>query len=147
MSKNKALAAELESALRSDGVRITRQRTAILQVLSESSDHPDANEVHQRAKEIDETVSLATVYRMLGALADKGLVLRHSFEGVPARFEPNGDDSHHDHIIDVDTGKITEFFSMEIERLQKEIAEEHGFELIGHKLELYCRRKPPGQKS
>lgn len=139
-SKKDAVA-EFEDALRSEGIRITRQRTAILQVLSDSSDHPDATEVHRRAKEIDETVSLATVYRMLSTLQEKGLVRRHSFEGVPARFESTSDEEHHDHIIDMDSGRIIEFYSQEIEKLQHKIAEKYGYELVGHKLELYCRKR------
>ncbi|MFM1813479.1 MAG: hypothetical protein RLZ98_174 [Pseudomonadota bacterium] len=140
MPKSKKPTSVMEEALRLDGVRITRQRTAILEVLASSSDHPDATEVHRRAKELDETVSLATVYRMLGALQEKGLVRRHSFEGVPARFEPATDEEHHDHIIDVDSGQIIEFYNQEIEQLQRKIAEELGYEIIGHKLELYCRK-------
>lgn len=140
MSKKDAVT-EFEDALRSEGIRITRQRTAILQVLSYSSDHPDATEVHRRAKKIDDTVSLATVYRMLSTLQEKGLVRRHSFEGVPARFEPTSDEEHHDHIIDIESGRIIEFFSQEIEKLQHKLAEQHGYEIVGHKLELYCRKK------
>ena len=96
MANKKKPIADLEDALRSDGVRITRQRTAILEVISNSDDHPDAAEVHKRAKEIDDTVSLATVYRLLGALAEKGLVRRHSFEGVPTRFERADEEGHHE---------------------------------------------------
>jgi Fur family ferric uptake transcriptional regulator len=134
-----ASAERLEQALRADGVRITRQRAAILKVLSEAEDHPDATELHRRARDIDESVSLATVYRTLAALEAQGIVHRHSFEGTPARFE-TADVPHHDHIIDVDTGEVVEFRSDKIERLQAEIANELGYEVVRHRLELYCRK-------
>uniref|UniRef100_UPI00286B3331 Fur family transcriptional regulator n=1 Tax=Tabrizicola sp. TaxID=2005166 RepID=UPI00286B3331 len=103
-------------------------------------DHPDAAELHRRAKGIDETVSLATVYRTLSVLEREGVVQRHSFESGGARFEVN-DTSHHDHIVDLDTGRITEFYSEKIEQLQREIAAEMGYEIVHHRLELYCRKK------
>jgi Fur family ferric uptake transcriptional regulator len=129
-----------EEALRADGVRITRQRTAVLKVLAEADDHPDANELHRRAYAIDKSVSLATVYRTLGILEQRGVVHRHVFEGAPARFETT-DMPHHDHIIDIDTGRIIEFRSEKIEKLQAEIAAELGYELVRHRLELYCRKR------
>lgn len=135
-----ASAERLEQALRADGVRITRQRAAILKVLSEAEDHPDANELHRRARDIEETVSLATVYRTLAALEAQGIVHRHVFEGTPARFE-TADLPHHDHIIDIDTGDVIEFTSDKIERLQAEIARELGYDVVRHRLELYCRRR------
>jgi Fur family transcriptional regulator, ferric uptake regulator len=129
-----------EDALRADGVRITRQRTAVLRVLAEADDHPDANELHRRAYAIDKSVSLATVYRTLGILEQRGVVHRHVFEGAPARFETT-DMPHHDHIIDIETGGIIEFRSEKIEKLQAEIASELGYELVRHRLELYCRKR------
>ena len=130
----------MERALRDDGVRITRQRAALLQVLAGATDHPDANELHRRAREIDETVSLATVYRTLSALEAQGVVQRLAFEGEPARFETT-DAPHHDHIIDVETGEVIEFRSDKIEALQALIAEELGYEVVRHRLELYCRKR------
>ncbi|MEM9222479.1 MAG: Fur family transcriptional regulator [Pseudomonadota bacterium] len=139
MSALPTLARRLEDALRADGVRITRQRAAILQVLASAEDHPDATELHKRAREVDESVSLATVYRTLAALEEQGIVHRHSFEGTPARFE-TAEAAHHDHIIDLDTGDVVEFRSDKIERLQAEIARELGYDVVRHRLELYCRR-------
>ena len=133
-------AEQMEAALRADGVRITRQRTAVLSVLSEARDHPDANELHRRAHAIDKSVSLATVYRTLAVLERHGVVHRHVFEDAPARFE-TADVPHHDHIIDIDTGGIIEFRSEKIERLQAEIAAELGYDLVRHRLELYCRKR------
>lgn len=129
----------LKHALRSDGVRITRQRAALLRVLHEADDHPDATELHRRAREVDDSVSLATVYRTLAVLEEQGVVSRLQFEGEPARFETVA--RHHDHIIDLDTGDVIEFRNERIERLQQEIAAELGYELVRHRMELYCRKK------
>ena len=129
----------MTDALREDGVRVTRQREALLRVLTEADDHPDATELHRRAKLIDASVSLATVYRTLSVLEGKGIVQRHSFENGGARFEV-ADTSHHDHIVDLDTGLIIEFRNEGIEELQRQIAAEMGYEIIHHKLELYCRK-------
>ena len=133
----------LENALRSDGVRITRQRAALLRVLREANDHPDAPELHRRARAVDASVSLATIYRTLGILERQGLVSRLRFEGEPARFEATFEatNAHHDHIIDLDTGDVIEFRDERIERLQAEIAAELGYEVVRHRMELYCRKK------
>ncbi|NNU81660.1 transcriptional repressor [Halovulum dunhuangense] len=131
---------EMEQALRADGMRITRQRSAILRVLAESDDHPAADELHRRTREMDPTVSLATVYRTLSALEAHGVIHRLTFEGGGARFE-TADSPHHDHIIDMDTGAVIEFRSEKIERLQAEIAAELGYDVVHHKLELYCRKR------
>lgn len=139
MTQTDLRADDLTQELRDAGLRITRQRSAIVRVLAEAEDHPDANEVHARARGVDATVSLATVYRTLAALADKGVVHRLAFEGAPARFETS-DTPHHDHIIDVETGHVVEFVSAEIERLQREVARCHGYEVVSHRLDLYCRR-------
>jgi len=141
MDETDTSAQKLEDALRADGVRITRQRAAILKVLAEAADHPDATELHKRARLVDESVSLATVYRTLTALEEQGIVHRHTFEGTPSRFE-TAEAAHHDHIIDVDSGDVVEFHSEKIEKLQAEIAAELGYEVVRHRLELYCRRKP-----
>lgn len=125
------------------GLRLTAARGVILQVLMESADHPDAIELHRRVTAISPGISLATVYRTLSVLEEKGALERHSFGDGAARFEP-AQVEHHDHLIDVDTGEVTEFTSEEIERLQEEIARSHGFEIVSHKLEIYVRR--PGRR-
>ena len=136
--------ASLERALREDGVRITKQRSALLEVLAQADDHPDATELHRRAKALDDSVSLATVYRTLATLEEQGVVNKLQFEGEAARFETT-DIPHHDHIIDVDTGDVIEFRNDKIERLQALIAKELGYEVVRHRLELYCRKMdPPG---
>ncbi|MEM7746050.1 MAG: Fur family transcriptional regulator [Pseudomonadota bacterium] len=131
---------DYEHVLREAGVRITRQRAAILEVLSTAEDHPDAMAVFQRAVQRDASVSLTTVYRTLKLLEEKGEIHRHAFEGGPSRFE-HADSQHHDHLIDIDTGKIVEFRSDKIEALQREIARELGFDLVHHRLELYGRKR------
>lgn len=131
---------DFESALRRAGVRVTRQRAALLRVLAMVDDHPDANELFERAKAAGAGVSLATVYRTLAALESQGLILKVAFEGEPARYEP-ADQHHHDHMIDVDSGEVTEFCDERIERLQAEIAAELGYEILRHRLELYVRKR------
>lgn len=139
------LKARMLDALRVAGVRVTSQRTILLGLLAEAQDHPDAAELHRRAQDADGAISLATVYRTLAVLQRAGVIQRHSFDGDSARFEP-ADEHHHDHIVDLDTGGIVEFQSDKIERLQQEIAAELGFEVVHHRLELYCRRiKATGQ--
>ncbi|RVH82972.1 transcriptional repressor [Sinorhizobium meliloti] len=140
MSQSKNRIEELERILREGGVRVTRQRAAILKILAEAEDHPDASELHRRAKEIDATVSLSTVYRTLSALEQQGVVQRHAFENATARFE-TADAPHHDHLIDIETGAVIEFRSDKIEQLQAEIAAELGYDLVRHRLELYCRKR------
>jgi Fur family ferric uptake transcriptional regulator len=129
-----------ETALRAEGVRITRQRQAILRVIAQSTDHPDAHELYRRVHAAEPTTSLSTVYRTLAILERRGVIHRHSFEGAPARFE-TADTSHHDHIVDLDTGEVVEFTSPRIEELQAQIAAELGFEVVRYRLELYCRRR------
>ena len=119
---------------------MTRQREALLKVLSEAQDHPDAAELHRRARSHDDSLSLATVYRTLSVLEREGVVLRLALENGGARYEV-ADAPHHDHIVDLDTGTITEFRSEKIEDLQRQIAAELGYDIIHHRMELYCRKK------
>lgn len=136
----KERADRLEEALRAAGVRVTRQRAALLRVIAAASDHPDAAELHARAVAAGAGVSLATVYRTLTTLRGQGVIEKLEFQGEPARWEA-ADDVHHDHMIDVDSGEVMEFTSDRIERLQAEIAAELGYEIVHHRLELYVRRR------
>lgn len=140
MSTGENLTDRLTEALRKAGVRITRQRAALLDILASADDHPDAVELHRRAALVQPGISLSTVYRTLTALEEQGEILRHRFEGTPARFEHAVTD-HHDHMIDVETGDVVEFCSERIERIQAEIAEELGYEIVHHRMELYVRKK------
>lgn len=137
---DEARAKVLEDALRRAGVRITRQRSALLRVLASCDDHPDATLLHARAEAAGAGVSLATVYRTLTTLQAQGVIEKLEFQGEPARWEP-ADQQHHDHMIDVETGDVIEFTNDRIERLQAEIAAEMGYEIVRHRLELYVRRK------
>lgn len=140
---SEARAKQLEQALRAEGVRLTRQRAALLRVLAASDDHPDAAELHARAEAAGVGVSLATVYRTLTTLQAQGVIEKLEFRGEPARWEP-ADQQHHDHMIDVETGAVMEFTSDRIERLQAEIAAEMGYEIVHHRMELYVRRRRGG---
>jgi Fur family ferric uptake transcriptional regulator len=130
-----------QADLRRAGIRMTNQRRVILQVLAESDDHPDANEVHRRAFLHDRTLSLSTVYRTLRLLEERGAIQRHAFDDGRSRFE-NADVAHHDHLIDMETGQVIEFHSERIEKLQAELARELGYEIVRHRLELYARKLP-----
>ena len=118
------------------GMRMTEQRRVIARVLSDADDHPDVEELYRRASAIDPHISIATVYRTVRLFEEAGVVEKHDFGDGRSRYEEAGDD-HHDHLIDTRTGEVIEFFDAEIERLKSEIAERLGFELVGHKLELY----------
>ena len=117
-------------------LRMTGQRRVIARVLSDARDHPDVEEVHRRAHAIDARIALSTVYRTLRLLEEKGILEKHAFAAGRRRYEEVAGE-HHDHLIDMATGRVVEFRSEEIEKLQERIAREMGFELIGHKLELY----------
>lgn len=118
------------------GLRITGQRRIIAQVLSDSPDHPDVDELWRRAIAVDAKISLSTVYRTLKLFEEKGILARHDFGAGRGRYEETPR-VHHDHLIDVETGTVIEFRNEEIERIQERIARELGYRLIGHKLELY----------
>ena len=119
------------------GLRMTEQRRVIARVLSDSEDHPDAEELHRRASAIDNNISLATVYRTVKLFEEANIIERHDFRDGRSRYEEVTPE-HHDHLINVKTGEVIEFVSEEIERLQEEIAKKHGFRLIDHRLELYA---------
>ena len=118
-------------------MKMTEQRRVIARVLSDSSDHPDVEEVHRRAAGVDSHISIATVYRTMRLFEDAGIVKRHEFGDGRARYE-EAVESHHDHLIDIRSGKVIEFRSDEIEHLQHEIAKKHGFKLVSHRLELFA---------
>ncbi|RMF16425.1 MAG: transcriptional repressor [Alphaproteobacteria bacterium] len=119
-------------------MRMTDQRRVIARVLSESTDHPDVEEVYRRATAIDPRISIATVYRTVRLFEEAGILERLDFRDGRARYEPAGEE-HHDHLIDIVTGEVHEFRNERIERLQEEVAREMGFELVDHRLELYGR--------
>ena len=122
------------------GVKLTEQRKIIAKVMSESTDHPDVDELYKRVSQIDSKISIATVYRTVKLFEESGILAKHDFKGGKARYEELSE-SHHDHLIDVKTGDIIEFVDEEIEELQKKVAEKYGYNLVDHKLELYGIKK------
>ena len=127
---------DLDQLSADKGLRITEQRRVIAQVLSESDDHPDVEKVHERASAIDPKISIATVYRTVRLFEEAGILDRHDFGDGRARYEPVPE-AHHDHLIDIESGKVVEFVDPEIETLQKQIAEKLGYRLVDHRMELY----------
>jgi len=120
-------------------LRMTDQRRVIARVLSVSDDHPDVEEVHRRATELDAETSIATVYRTLRLFEEAGILERHDFVGDRRSRYEEASEEHHDHLIDVTSGQVIEFKNDEIERLQKEIARKYGLRLVDHRMELYVR--------
>jgi len=124
---------------KSVGIRMTGQRRLIINVLENSRDHPDVETLFERANKIDNKVSIATVYRTVKILKNAGILEKLEFNDGRSRFE-DAVRKHHDHLIDLDTGKVIEFIDEEIEHIQKKIANKLGYKLIGHKLELYGKK-------
>ena len=118
------------------GVRLTEQRKLVAKVMSESKDHPDVDELHKRVNKLDSKISIATVYRTVKLFEEAGIIAKHDFKGTKARYEETTQE-HHDHLIDINTGEITEFVNDDIEKLQKKVAEKLGYKLVDHRLELY----------
>ncbi len=116
---------------------MTDQRRVVARVLSKADDHPDVEEVYRRAAEQDEAISIATVYRTVRMFEEAGILERHDFGDGRARYEPASDE-HHDHLIDVQSGRVIEFSNEEIERLQAAVAHSLGYKLVDHRLELYA---------
>ena len=132
----------IEEKCKLKGVRLTDQRKIIAQVMSDSKkkygtkDHPDVDELHKRVTEVDDKISIATVYRTVKLFEESGIVEKHDFKGGKARYEQSPDE-HHDHLIDINSGEIIEFVDKDIEKLQDQVAKKLGYKLIDHKLELY----------
>ena len=136
----------VEEKCKNKGVRLTDQRKIIAQVMSDSKekygskDDPDVDELHKRVSEIDNKISIATVYRTVKLFEESGIVEKHDFKGGKARYEQSPDE-HHDHLIDINSGEIIEFVDKDIEKLQIEVAKKLGYKLVDHKLELYGSKK------
>ncbi len=129
---------DLEQKCAQAGLKMTGQRKIILKVLGDAADHPSVEMVYERARTIDPTISMATVYRTLSLLDELELVTRHEFKESFSRYEVNME--HHHHLIDLETGKVIEFQNEELERIKEKIAHDLGFELVDHRLELYGRK-------
>ena len=120
-------------------IRMTSQRQIIIKVIEESDDHPDVDQLYLRSVELDNTISIATVYRTVKLLEEAGLIERLEFGDGRSRYEEAGD--HHEHLVDIETGEVHEFFNEELETLKREIAREMGYDLIDHRLELYGKKR------
>ena len=130
------MSSNIENKCIQKGVRLTDQRKLVAKVMSESEDHPDVDELHKRISKVDSKISIATVYRTVKLFEEAGIFAKHDFKGTKARYE-EATREHHDHLIDINTGEITEFVNEDIEKLQKEVAEKLGYKLVDHRLELY----------
>ena len=130
------MSSNIEDKCIKKGVRLTDQRKLIAKAMSESYDHPDVDELHKKVSKLDAKISIATVYRTVKLFEEAGIVSKHDFKGTKARYE-QAPKEHHDHLIDVNTGEITEFVNKDIEKLQKQVAEKLGYKLVDHRLELY----------
>ena len=120
-----------------NGLRMTEQRRTIAAVLQDADDHPDVEELYNRASQVDPRISLATVYRTVKLFEEAGILEKHEFGDGRARYE-DADREHHDHLIDMNSGEVIEFVDAEIEALQEKIAAKLGYRLMGHRLELYA---------
>ena len=134
MSKN------IEQKCLAKGVKLTDQRKIIAKIMSELKNHPDVDELYNRASKVDSKISIATVYRTVKLFEESGILTKHEFKGGKARYEELNE-GHHDHLIDIKTGEIIEFVDEEIEILQQKIADKYGYQLVDHKLELYGVKK------
>ena len=144
MRKASPFAISLEKTCQERGLRLTEQRKIIVRLLEETifdtKFHPDVDEIYNRAIKIDKKISVATVYRTVKLLEENGIIDKHDFKAGKARYEVSTE-NHHDHLIDINSGEIIEFIDDDIEKLKKKIANKHGYELIDHRLELYCKKK------
>jgi len=131
-----AIEQHLEMLCKRHGMRMTDQRRIIAKILTQASDHPDAEEIFERAKKIDNKISVSTVYRTVRLLEQEGVLNRLDFRDGRARYEEITDD-HHDHLICVKTGKIIEFHDVELEALKSKIAQKLGYQMVDHRLEIF----------
>ena len=144
LNKTSPFAINLEQKCIDKGLRLTDQRKTIVKLLEETimdtKFHPDVDELHKRAVIIDKRISIATVYRTVKLLEEANIIDKHEFKAGKSRYEAVTE-THHDHLIDVNTGEIIEFVDEEIEKLKKKIANKLGFDLVDHRLELYSKKK------
>ena len=130
------MTSDIENKCISKNVRLTDQRKLVAKIMSESTDHPDVDELHKRVSKLDSKISIATVYRTVKLFEEAGIISKHDFKGNKARYE-QATHEHHDHLIDINTGEIIEFVNDDIEKLQTKVAEKLGYKLVDHRLELY----------
>ena len=129
---------DLTDRCTSAGLKMTDQRRTIIKVLDQAADHPSVEAVYERAKQMDSSISIATVYRTLSLLDEMDLIVRHEFKENFSRYEINME--HHHHLIDLETGQVIEFKNDELERIKYKIAKDLGYDLVDHRLELYGKK-------
>ena len=135
---------DLEEKCAEAGLKMTGPRKVILKVLGDAEDHPSVEDVYERARKVDDSISIATVYRTLSLLDELDLVIRHEFQEGYSRYEVNWD--HHHHLVDLETGQVVEFQNDELEKLKVKIAKDLGYELVDHRLELYGKKIKKSKK-
>jgi Fur family transcriptional regulator, ferric uptake regulator len=135
----------IERLCHDKGLKMTEQRRVIARVLSDSEDHPDVEQVYRRATEIDPHISIATVYRTVRLFEEANILTKHDFGDGRSRYEEMRED-HHDHLIDVQSGRVIEFRNEDIEKLQRAVAEQLGYRLVGHRLELFAVPEDKGKR-
>jgi Fur family ferric uptake transcriptional regulator len=128
----------IEKLCKEKNIKLTDNRKIVAKIISEAKDHPDVEELYARASKIKPNIGIATVYRAVKMFEEEGVIAKHDFGGKhKARYEELSED-HHDHLIDINSGKVVEFFNEEIEKLKEKIAKDLGYQLVDHKLELYA---------
>ncbi len=137
--KSKIMSSSIERLCAERKIKLTENRRIVARVIEQSQDHPDVEEVYSRASKINPNIGIATVYRAVKMFEECGLIAKHDFGGGRARYEKLEGDDHHDHLIDITTDEVIEFFDEGLEKMKEKLAREKGYELVGHKLELYCR--------
>jgi Fur family transcriptional regulator, ferric uptake regulator len=140
------MTSRLEQLCLDKGLKMTEQRRIIARVLSDSADHPDVEQVYRRATETDPRISIATVYRTVRLFEEANILARHDFGDGRARYEEMPS-PHHDHLIDLQTGHVIEFRNDDIEKLQHFVANQLGYDLVGHRLELYAIKRGNQRKA
>ena len=135
---------DLEEKCAEAGLKMTGPRKVILKVLGDAEDLPSVEDVYERARKVDDSISIATVYRTLSLLDELDLVIRHEFQEGYSRYEVNWD--HHHHLVDLETGQVVEFQNDELEKLKVKIAKDLGYELVDHRLELYGKKIKKSKK-
>lgn len=128
----------IEKLCEEKNIKLTENRRIIARVISNSIDHPDIEEVYKKASQINSKIGIATVYRTVKMFEEGGVIVKHDFGEGRARYEEINEEYHHDHLIDVNSGKVVEFFDEELEKLKEKIAKDLGYKLVDHRLELYA---------
>lgn len=131
------MTSKIEKICEEKGIKLTKNRKIVAQILSESNDHPSVEEIWSRVSKISPNIGIATIYRALKIFEENNIISKHDFGEGKIRYEENNEEDHHDHLIDVKSGKIVEFYNEEIEKMKEKIANDFGYKLVDHRLELY----------